>query len=48
MTYHKYPKDDWEECEFKEVSVELMNGEKTSMKLAERGTLIGNRKKTYG
>ena len=45
MTYHKYPKDDWEECEFKEVSVELMNGEKTSMKLAERGTLIGSGKK---
>ena len=46
MTYHKYPKDDWEECEFEEVSVELINGETTSMKLAERGSLIGSGKKS--
>lgn len=45
ITYHKYPKDDWEECEFKEVSVKLINGEKTTMKLAERGSLVGNGKK---
>ena len=46
MTYHKYPKDEWEECEFEEVSVNLINGETTSMKLAERGSLIGNGKKS--
>jgi hypothetical protein len=46
MTYHKYPKDDWEECEFEEVSVQLINGEKTSMKLAERGSLVGAGKKS--
>lgn len=46
MTYHKYPKDDWEECEFEEISVELINGEKTPMKLAERGSLIGSGKKS--
>ena len=45
MTYHKYPKDDWEEAEFKEVSVNLISGEKTSMKLAERGSFIGDKKK---
>ena len=46
ITYHKYSKDDWEECEFKEASIELINGEKTSMKLAERGSLIGRGKKS--
>ena len=45
MTYHKYPKDDWDEAEFKELSLELINGEKTSMKLAERGAYLGEKKK---
>jgi transposase len=44
MTYHKYPKNDWGECEFKDVSVKLINGEITSMKLAERGSYIGSGK----
>jgi len=41
MTYHKYPDDDWEESEFKNVSVDLVNGETAEMKLAERGSYIG-------
>jgi len=44
MTYHKYPGNDWDECEFKDVSVQLINGETTSMKLAERGSYIGSGK----
>jgi membrane-associated HD superfamily phosphohydrolase len=44
MTYHKYPGDDWEEAEFEDLSVKLINGENTSMKLAERGTMIGRGK----
>lgn len=40
MTYHKYPKDDWDESEFEETAVTLVNGETISMKLAERGSRI--------
>lgn len=45
ITYHKYPKGDWDENEFKEQTVTLVNGETTSMKLAERGSRIGTGKK---
>ncbi len=44
MTYNKYPGDDWKESEFADVSVKLINGENTRMKLAERGTMIGSGK----
>ena len=44
MTYNKYPGEDWPEAEFEEVSVKLINGENTRMKLAERGRMIGNGK----
>jgi hypothetical protein len=43
ITYHKYPNEDWRESEFEKVSVKLINGENTQMKLAERGTMIGGR-----
>jgi hypothetical protein len=43
VTYHKYPNEDWRESEFEKVSVKLINGENTQMKLAERGTMIGGR-----
>ncbi len=36
MTYKKYPGDDWPESEFKEEEVVFKNGEKITMKLAER------------
>jgi hypothetical protein len=44
ITYHKYPKDDWPATEFAEVETTLPNGERVSLKLAERGTWIGDRK----
>ncbi len=43
ITYHKYPKDDWPAAEFAEVETMLPNGERVSLKLAERGTWIGDR-----
>jgi hypothetical protein len=44
ITYHKYPKDPWPETEFMETEVALPNGERVSLKLAERGTWIGDRR----
>ena len=44
ITYHKYPKDDWPAAEFAEVETMLPGGERVSLKLAERGTWIGDRK----
>jgi hypothetical protein len=44
ITYHKYPKDDWPVAEFVEVETTLPNGERVKMRLAERGTWIGDRK----
>ena len=44
ITYHKYPKDDWPVEEFTKVETRLPNGEAVSIKLAERGSWIGNRK----
>ncbi len=45
ITYHKYPKDTWEDDEFSDVQLTLANGEIVTMKLAERGTYIGLPKK---
>ena len=44
ITYHKFPKDDWPADEFSEVETTLPNGERVSLKLAERGSWIGDRK----
>jgi hypothetical protein len=44
ITYHKYPKDDWPTTEFEELETTLPGGERVSLKLAERGTWIGDRK----
>jgi hypothetical protein len=44
ITYHKYPKDDWPVDEFVEVETTLPNGERVTLRLAERGTWIGDRK----
>jgi transposase len=44
ITYHKFPKDDWSADEFSEVETVFPNGERVSLKLAERGTWIGDRK----
>ncbi len=42
-TYHKYPKGDWPEGEFVDTPMTLPTGETVSMKLAERGSRIGDR-----
>ena len=44
ITYHKYPKDDWPTAEFAEVETTLPNGERVKLRLAERGTWIGDKK----
>jgi hypothetical protein len=44
ITYHKYPRDDWPTTEFQECETTLPNGERVSLKLAERGTRIGDKK----
>jgi hypothetical protein len=44
ITYHKYPKDDWPSTEFEEIETTLPGGERISLKPAERGTWIGDRK----
>lgn len=43
ITYHKFPKDDWPEEWFKEVEVNMPNGELLTMKLAEMGSLVGSK-----
>ncbi len=49
ISYHKYPGDKWNENEFKKVNATMPQGEVIEMELAERGTLIGSKKKTgYG
>jgi hypothetical protein len=44
ITYHKYPKDDWPTTDFEELETTLPGGERVSLKLAERGTWIGDRR----
>ena len=46
ITYHKYPKEDWPESEFAETQVTMSGGEVLSLKLAERGSWIGDRRET--
>ena len=45
ITYHKFPKDDWPTTEFVDCETTLPNGERVSLKLAERGAWIGDKKK---
>ncbi len=45
MTYHKYPKEDWPEEEFQERIGRGLHGEEIKMKLAERGSYLGEKKK---
>ncbi|MDD2479044.1 MAG: hypothetical protein PHS31_04055 [Victivallaceae bacterium] len=42
MSYQKNVKDKWAETEFIETTVSMPDGETVEMKLAERGTLLGN------
>jgi len=43
LTYLKYPGKDWSETEFHEQKVSLVSGHVVNMKLAERGTCLGNK-----
>lgn len=45
MTYHKYPKEDWPEEEFQERIGAGLYGEEIKMKLAERGSYLGEKGK---
>ena len=40
LSYHRYPRGDWNTEEFREQTVELINGERVSMRLAERETRL--------
>ncbi len=44
ITYHKHPSEAWPESSFTEEVVDMPNGETVTMKLAERGTLVGTGK----
>ena len=44
ITYHKYPNEDWPESWFTEKSVTLAGGQVVSMKLAEMGSWLGDRR----
>jgi len=46
ITYHKHPAQDWPEHEFSEHVVQMPNGEQVTMRLAERGSLVGSANKT--
>jgi len=42
LTYHKYPGADWPKEEFFPTDVRLASGERTTIRLAERGTKLSN------
>lgn len=44
INYHRYPKADWPEDEFREETVELVSGVTVKLKLAERKSLLGRNK----
>ena len=44
ITYHKYPKEDWPQSWFTETCVPLPGGETVSVRLAEMGSWIGDRR----
>jgi hypothetical protein len=46
ITYHKHPGSDWPESEFVEQSVTMPRGESVTIKLAERGSLVGSGQNT--
>lgn len=45
ITYHKYPKETWPFCWFRDTQVTMPGGEVLSMKLAELGSRIGEGRK---
>jgi len=45
ITYHKHPEKDWLESDFTEQVVDMPNGESVTIKLSERGSLVGTKGK---
>jgi transposase len=45
ITYHKFPKEAWRQEEFSDTQLTLPRGESVTMKLAERGSWIGDQKR---
>lgn len=43
VTYHKFPKEEWSESEFRNYRVAMPSGDVVNMKLAERGTYLGKK-----
>jgi prepilin-type processing-associated H-X9-DG protein len=43
LTYRKYPGEDWPQQEFSPTDVRLSSGQLTTIRLAERGTWLGDR-----
>jgi len=43
LSYHKYPGMDWPEQEFLPTEIRLASGERSTIRLAERGTQLSNR-----
>ncbi len=43
LTYHKYPGEDWPQEEFSPYPVNLVSGACVEMRLAERGTFLGDK-----
>jgi hypothetical protein len=42
LTYHKYPREDWPRDEFIATEVHMASGQQVTIRLAERGTKLGN------
>jgi len=47
ITYDKYPGEDWKETDFGETEIKLIGGEITSMNLAKKEKIIGNKKVNF-
>lgn len=46
ITYHKHPNTDWAQSEFVEQNITMPRGESVTVRLAERGSLIGSGQNT--
>jgi hypothetical protein len=44
ITYHKFPQENWPETEFVETQITLPRGEVVTLKMAERGSCVGDKK----
>jgi hypothetical protein len=43
LSYHKYPGEDWPQQEFLPTEIRLASGERSTIRLAKRGTQLSNR-----